>query len=243
MKTIQDPEMLETYLTKCSLPSLFSDFGRYRNHLSLVLFEKGEHIYAQKSDISYLYFFVEGKLKVCSNMSNGKSHLLHFYTAFELLGDLELFNRSNPYVTIQTVSDSLCISLALRDTRSFLLQDPVFLRYLCETVCAKLYISSSNDALSLFCPLENRLASYINVAGEYRVSGGRRRLVLDENLTDLAELLETSYRHLQRTLKTFTQEGILRRSKQRCYEVIDLPRLQALATDAYLVPAPPVVES
>ena len=243
MKTIQDQDLLERYLTKCSLPSLFSDFSRYQKHVSLVLFEKGETIYAQKSDISFLYFFVEGKLKVCSNMSNGKSHLLHFYTTFELLGDLELFNRSNPYVTIQTVSDSLCISLALRETRSFLLQDPVFLRYLCETVCAKLYISSSNDALSLFCPLENRLASYINVAGESRVVGGTRQLVLDENLTDLAELLDTSYRHLQRTLKYFIQEGILRKRRQRCYEVVDLPRLQALATDAYLVPSPPSVET
>ena len=241
MKTIQDPERLEAYLTKCSLPSLFSDFDRYCPHLSLVLFEKGETIYAQKSDISYLYFFVEGKLKVCSNMSNGKSHLLHFYTTFELLGDLELFNRSNPYVTIQTVSDSLCIALALQNTRDFLLRDPVFLRYLCETVCAKLYVSSSNDALSLFCPLENRLASYIHVAGEYRMVGGSRRLVLDENLTELAELLDTSYRHLQRTLKAFTQTGILRKRKQRCYEVMDLPRLQALATDAYLVSAPPTV--
>ena len=71
--------------------------------------------------------------------------------------------------------------------------------------------------------------------------GGSRRLVLDENLTELAELLDTSYRHLQRTLKVFTQTGILRKRKQRCYEVLDLPRLQALATDAYLVSAPPTV--
>lgn len=230
MKTIRDEAKLRAVVAQHDLSSLFTEFARYEHALSLVQFDKGEFLYGEKSDIQHLYFFVEGKLKVCSNLSNGKTYLLRVYTEFEMPGDLELFNRSNPYTTIHAVTKSLCIALALKDTRRLLYQDPVFLRQLAETLCTKLYLSSSNNVLSILSPLENRLARYISVAGSRKTG----KIILEENLTELAEQLGTSYRHLQRTLRAFTEASILHKRKHR-YEVADEQRLQALVLDDYLV--------
>jgi CRP-like cAMP-binding protein len=80
--------------------------------------------------------------------------------------------------------------------------------------------------------LENRLAGYILAAGERIDSNGLTTISFDENLTQISELLGTSYRHLLRILNSFCQKGAMVK-KGSHYEVVDDRMLKGLAADLY----------
>ena len=105
------PEALDRYLTRYQIKNYFSpqNFPVYRENMELVHFHRGEYIYSRKDQVQEMYLFLSGKVKVCTTLSNGKCQLIHNYDSFGILGDIEIFNISNPYTTIQAVTDSVCI--------------------------------------------------------------------------------------------------------------------------------------
>lgn len=115
MEFIDDTRKMDFYINKFHLKDYFRAdyFPEYFKYMTLTRFSKGEYLYRQKENIQYIYFFVEGKIRVSSVLSNGKRQSLYYYTKFGILGDLELFNKSNPYTTIQAANDSYCIALSL----------------------------------------------------------------------------------------------------------------------------------
>ncbi|WP_235440355.1 helix-turn-helix domain-containing protein, partial [Bacillus cereus] len=52
------------------------------------------------------------------------------------------------------------------------------------------------------------------------------------NLTEIAELLGTSYRHLLRTLNLFCDKNIINKNNG-CFEVVNVEVLRELAADVY----------
>ena len=59
-------------------------------------------------------------------------------------------------------------------------------------------------------------------------------LYFHESLSDTAELLGTSYRHLQRTLKKLQEDGIIDRYSKG-YIVLDYDQLMDLSSDEYFI--------
>lgn len=184
----------------------------------------------EEDTIQKLLFLVKGKAKIYINLSNGKSLLLCFYESFRVLGDIELIN-GNPAVTnVMAVEDSYCIGISYDIVCKYLLDDSKFLRYICNSLGVKLTRCSKNSSINLLYPLENRLASYIFSAGVRGKSN--KRIYFIENLTETAELLGTSYRHLLRTLNNLCEKKILCK-KEEGYEVIDETMLEVLSADVY----------
>ena len=236
MRIVKSEEQLNKYINRHHIQDLFSPeyYDTYRKHLVLVHFDKNEFIYKNPGeDISYLYFFVEGKAKVITTLSNGKRQLLFFYTNDGILGDLEMFNLSNPYTTVQAATSSYCIGLNIRAVRSILESDPVFLYNLAKNLAFKLSRSSSNSSLNMYYPLENRLCSFINtMAAPYPRNPALPR-IYKESLSETAEVLGTSYRHLQRTLKGLCEQGIIQK-EGKAYRVIDEKALSEKGQDIFI---------
>ena len=78
-------------------------------------------------------------------------------------------------------------------------------------------------------PLENRLASYILATVQ---DSEENYLRFTGNLTEVSELLGTSYRHLLRTLSNLTSKGAIRK-RSNYYEVIEIEILKDLASELY----------
>jgi len=230
MKAINDVYKMNQYIEKYRIHQLFSeDMSPF---MELFLFKSGEYICKDNEEISYIYFFVEGKAKVFITLSNGKSLLLCFYQDFTILGDIELVEKKVASTNVQAIEDVCCIGISLERARKYLLNDPKFLRTICTSLGGKLIRCSNNSSINLLYPLKNRLASYILVAGKpfnHKEGGG---IEFYGNLTEIAELLGTSYRHLLRTLNELTEMGVIRK-KNSSYEVIDLEQLKNLAGDLY----------
>ncbi|CJJ19098.1 Cyclic AMP receptor-like protein [Streptococcus pneumoniae] len=115
--------------------------------------------------------------------------------------------------------------------RNQLFHDAKFLRCICGSLAHKLNRLSKNSTINLLYPLENRLASYMLAAGERAVQH-ENRIVFSGNLTEIAELLGTSYRHLLRTLNIFCDKEIIKKN-DGCYEVVNVDVLRELAADVY----------
>ena len=191
--------------------------------MELLLFKKDEYICRVNDKLNYFFFFVDGKAKVYSTLSNGKSLLLCFYQGFMVLGDLEMINSEPATTNVQVIEDTYCIGISKEKVETYLLGDAKFLRYICNSLSEKLNRCSKNSSINLLYPLENRIASYMLATGENR----------DESLTEISELLGTSYRHLLRTLNNMCQKGLIKRNDTG-FEIIDKKVLIKLASDLYI---------
>ena len=225
MKKINNPELVDKYINKYNIDDIFST--SMKEHMELFHFKRNEYICKEDENIDYLFFFVEGKAKIYISLKNGKSLLINFYYPFMVLGDLELINLTKATTNMEVIEDAYCIGLPFKQVRDELLNDAKFLRFICSSLGNKMDTSSRNGTINLLYPLENRLASYMMAT-----RGSGNRIQFDETLTEIAELLGTSYRHLLRTINNLINKGILKKCEYG-YEVIDEEMLSSLAIDLY----------
>lgn len=221
MLKIKNNEIIDGYILKYKINDIVTE--NMRPFMELMFFSKGEHIYKENERLDYLYFFVDGKAKVYLTLSNGKSLLLCFYHEFMLLGDMEIATSELISTNVQVVEDTYCIGIPTEKVKLYLLNDVKFLRYMSNSLGKKLNRCSKNSSINLLYPLENRLASYILAMGEN----------IDENLTEISELLGTSYRHLLRTINIMCQKHLIER-KDKGFKIINMKTLIKLASDLYI---------
>jgi CRP/FNR family putative post-exponential-phase nitrogen-starvation transcriptional regulator len=229
MERIFNSKILNKYIEKYCINEFFNkDMSPF---MELLLYKRNDHICIENEEINYLFFFVEGKAKIYTTLSNGKSLLLCFYYPLKILGDVEFLNDKTATTNVQVLMDTYCIGIPMDKVKEHLLEDSKFLRHTCKALGEKLDRISKNSSINLLYPLENRLASYILAAGE-RVNNGGKTIKFNENLTEISELLGTSYRHLLRTLNILCNKGVMIR-KETYFEVIDENVLRNLAADLY----------
>lgn len=223
MKRIFDTEKIEQLAKTNGIPNFFST--DIIPHLELLYFEPNEYVIHEGEPLKYLYFILQGKVKIYVSLSNGKSILLCFYEGLQVLGEVELVNGNPASTSVKTIEELYCLCIPSDKVGTLLLNDHKFLRYALSSISEKLTRSVQNSSINLLYPLENRLSSYILATSE-------KTLVFDENLTEISELLATSYRHLLRTLNTLSEKGALEKVG-RHYQVSDLNLLRSLASDVY----------
>ena len=230
MKKINQPTLMKQYMEKYHLTDYFSQ--DVSSHLNLYFWKKGEHICREEENNDYLFFFVDGKAKVYTTLKNGKSLLICFYDDFNLIGSLEMMDHRLSTASIQVIEDSYCIGIKQQAVQQYLLGDVVFLQFILRSLSTELERSTKNSSINLLYPLENRLASYLFATKEEPVLAISAYPVFNENLTSLAELLGTSYRHLHRSLKVLADKKVINKTAYG-FELIDLPQLEELAADLY----------
>ncbi|WP_202710372.1 cyclic nucleotide-binding domain-containing protein [Sporosalibacterium faouarense] len=230
MIKVNNLRIMNYYIKKHKIDEIFS--RDMSNFMELFLFKKGEHICKETDEIKNIFFFVEGKAKVYVTLSNGKSLLLCFYDSFRILGDVEVAGIKKASTNVQVIEDSYCIGISMERAKKYLLNDAKFLRIICNSLGKKLNRSSKNSSINLLFPLKNRLSSYILATGKNTGDSSPGKIEFQGNLTEIAELLGTSYRHLLRTLNELVLEGILEK-RSKSFRVINEELLRDLAADLY----------
>lgn len=227
LKQINNQMLLNSFLKQHDISQHFTnDMTPY---LSLFFWKKGEHICHEDEPVNHLFFFVHGKAKIYMTLKNGKSLLLCFYENFKLIGDLEIIQSKPSTASVQVIEDTYCIGIHQDIVRKYLLNDVLFLQFICQSLSLELERSSKNSSINLLYPLENRLASYIFATVDHSIE---QFPVFKENLTELAELLGSSYRHLHRSLETLCQKKILKR-QDKGFIIINVKHLEEMAADLY----------
>lgn len=226
---IDDNNRLEEYIERYKLEDLFS--SDMRKYMTLYMFSKNEHICKEEEYLENMFFLVDGKAKVSKHLENGRSLLISFYVPFTIIGDVEFIKNNTTDCSVQAIKDTYCIGIKFDIVRSKLISDCKFLLKICDYLGEKLTSNSNNSSINLLYPLENRLASYI-IAFSNIDNNKIEKFVFKESYNEIAQLLGTSYRHLNRTLNKFCVDGILKK-KNKEYLIENYEKLVYLAGDLY----------
>lgn len=216
--------MLEHYLTQQELQVLPK---ATHEHFTLVRYEPGATICVQGDDAHHLHFLVDGKIRVAHTSAAGKRLVLSFKRPFDLIGDIEYVRRT-PYLnTVEAVTAVEMLVIRFDDLARHAADDVAWLHYLLEEITRKFELKSQSMSFNLFYPVDVRLASYLlSMTPDERALGS----TVDE-LTDIADLIGTSYRHVNRTLKRFVEQGLIERDR-RSITIIDRAGLIAVAGES-----------
>lgn len=225
MKEIK-PSDREKYIKEYEMEPIFSD--SFRKRLKVYRFEKGDVLFTPGERLEKMYFLVEGKIKIYTLTPEGKSLINRFKRPLAVIGDIEYVKGTQVINSVEAVSDGVMLAAAFADLRDLEKEHPPYIRFLLETVAQKFYAESQITSMHMLYPVEVRLASYflsISSDGEGTVFYEEMRT---SNLSELAEWIGTSYRHLNRVLKKMDAEEIIER-KNGSIKIKDLYKLRTLA--------------
>ncbi|MGQ8875187.1 Crp/Fnr family transcriptional regulator [Paenibacillus sp. TSA_86.1] len=209
MEEIHHPQQIMDYLKQYQLEAVFHE--HLRPHMTICQFEKCELICREGEASEYLYVLVEGKIKIFTTSPQDKTLVLCFKTPLEVVGDIEYVRESNIVNTVQAVSPVVMLRIHYRWLTELASDYAPLLQFLLKIISHKFYIDSNFSNFNLMYPVEIRLASYL-----LSISTDEGNTVLHEeldafNLTDIANLIGTSYRHLNRVIQKLCADGYIER--------------------------------
>ena len=217
--------VLNYYLNKYSLHQ-YLNINLIKS-CKIYTFKKNEAICTLNERLEYIYFLVKGKTKVTTLLSSGQSLLLCFNNPLSIIGDLELLD--NPYAdcNVVTLEECICIAIPIWAIHMFGYDDPTFLRFIISSLEIKLRNNSIYSSINILYPLENRFASYL-----LSILPSNSDKLIIEGVNHISELLGSSYRHLNRVIKTLADSNIIRKNRNEIH-ILDISKLEALAKDIY----------
>lgn len=206
METVHNHKLLDEYLISRHIMECFSRTGP---EFYLLHYTPGELLTTPFSQSEYIQFVVDGSL-LLYDMPDESSTVMIQTTNSELmlLGEMELMDTQFTPFFVEAVSDVYTVAFFLSRYREKLLNDPVFLQYICRSLCEKL---SGAVTASAPMPLKKRMEVYLDMQ--------------DQNLpvTDIAKLAKTfnvSSRQLLRVLKELCEEGVLEHTQKGEYTIV-----------------------
>ncbi|MED1954013.1 cyclic nucleotide-binding domain-containing protein [Brevibacillus centrosporus] len=220
MKERTDKPLLHSLIAGSQLQHIFSEDTLCEMHLYQA--EKGDILCAKGDRLTHMYFLLTGKIKIYTTSPNGRSLLLRFNNPLAIIGDIEFFTPCEVRNTVEFVYPSLLVAISYKTLQERYLNHPLFLQFILQKISHKLYTSSNSTSLNLLYPVENRFASYLlsTLSDESELHTGK--------LTEIADLLGTSYRHLNRVIRDLCAAHIIERKKGSLL-IIDRDKIKQLA--------------
>ncbi|WP_429351152.1 Crp/Fnr family transcriptional regulator [Paenibacillus sp. 4624] len=211
MEEIHESQQIIDHLKQYQLEAVFHE--HLRPHMTLCQFEKCELICREGEASEYLYVLVEGKIKIFTTSPQDKTLVLCFKTPLEVVGDIEYVRESNIVNTVQAVSPVVMLRIHYRWLTELASDYAPLLQFLLKIISHKFYIDSNFSNFNLMYPVDVRLASYL-----LSISTDEGGTVMHEeldafNLTDIANLIGTSYRHLNRVIQKLCADGYIQRDQ------------------------------
>jgi len=210
VETLNDSKKRDAYIKERGISAFFR--GETPKFL-LLHYAPGELLTNPFSPSSYLQFIVEGELLLYDMPDEESTIMLQTtYNEVNRLGEVELLDAKFTPFFVEAKTDVYTLAIYLEQYRQRLLDDPVFLRYLCGCLANKL-----NGAV-----ISSRRASLrkrVLMSIQYASVGDRF-----SDIGHLARTLDVSSRQLLRVLKELCAESVLEHEKKGVYRVLQKPR-------------------
>ncbi|MEK4343384.1 Crp/Fnr family transcriptional regulator [Paenibacillus sp. FSL P4-0184] len=223
MKTIQDPNLIAHYITQFILNQVFTTSKHAL--IQLRVYEQNEIILHEGDELDGIYFLVEGRTKVSSSVGTGKSLLLRFCSPLSLFGDIEFVQEVVVQSQVEAVQQTTLLFIPKQKVESDLMDNHSFKDLLLKHLSYKLLTCTSASRTNLLGAVEERLASYLLTIQLQREFG---KEIQTPYIPDIASLIGTTPRHLNRVIQRLTDMEILYKVKQEIV-VLDWERLDELS--------------
>ena len=192
----------------------------YLSQLQKVTFQKGNYICIQGQDITELTYILSGRVKIVRSLSNGKEHILEMPQQPQLLGDVELMTNQLAGSSVIALEEVQTVQLPLNNKEE-LLKDPVFLYQIGRNLAMALHKQGITASTNASYSVKERLATHILNSEEENI------FQLSPSI--LASRFGTSYRHVQRVIKQFIDQGIIEKEAFKTYRILERQTLEKLA--------------
>lgn len=211
MKELHDPDLLQHYIQTYEIePMLNKELLPY---LTLYRYDHGELICSQGDPYENLFLLVKGKLKIFNTSPEGRTLILSFKTPLDVVGDIEYVKVTDFINTVEAVSEVHMIAIHHRWLKKFASDHTPFLNFLLKMITEKFYVKSSSLSFNLLYPVEVRFASYLLSVCFDESDAHYSGKLSTSHLMDAANLIGTSYRHLNRVIQHLSSEGLVERHK------------------------------
>ena len=211
MQNIDDKRLLRHYIDTYDLQTYFTlDLASIA---VLQRYDAGEMLALEGRVCEYIWVLVKGECMAYVYTTNNKIHCECYFNDVSLLGEAATMWNEAPMNNIRTLTECDFVAISAVKYREALLNDNKFLRFAARTLA--LHVRKN---VVHFDPLETRLANFILSA--------EKNGVFRYNLTQCADIMETSYRHLIRVLSMMCDSGILTKGERGDYHIADADRLE-----------------
>ena len=166
-------------------------------------YRRGEYLCQQGCPLEHLLFVVEGKVKVCSVSPADKTLLFCYNGPGTIVGEVELMTGGCASTTLRATGPVRCLAIPLCKYREKLRGNIVFMNCIALMMARIVTRNSINDSFNILAPLDTRLRAYIARSSENGLFTAK--------LTETAEYLGVSYRHLLRTMNELCSKGALQK--------------------------------
>jgi CRP/FNR family putative post-exponential-phase nitrogen-starvation transcriptional regulator len=192
----------------------------YLSQLQKVTFQKNDYICTQGQAITELTYILSGKVKIVRSLFNGKEHILEMLNQPQIFGDVELMTNQPAGSSVIALEEVQAVQLPLNNKEE-LLKDPVFLYQIGHNLAMALHKQGITASTNASYSVKERLATHmlsIEEEGVFQLSP-----------SILAASFGTSYRHVQRVIKQFIDQGIIEKEAFKTYRILQRQTLEKLA--------------
>lgn len=224
MKIIRDAQIIQYHLQKFDIPNLFTSPEGIP--FELRCYEEEELILQEGDPMDAMLFLVEGKVKISSSVQTGKTLLLRFCEPFAIIGDIELIQKVAVQSRVEASGRTYCIAISFSYIYQHLVNDPKFLMALLTHVTYKLQTCTTASRVNLLASVENRFASYLLTTLQEDQKFGKE--IRTTNTQEIADLIGTTSRHLNRVILKLSEQGLIRREGDMI-QVVDQIRLAEIS--------------
>lgn len=197
----------------------------YHSKISLKTFQQGEYILKAGDEIDGFYFLINGKYYVSSLEITGKELLLRYCQVPAILGDIEVFERCTIQSNCIAAEPCKFIFVPYHLYENTLMHDSQFTQLLLKELAYKLRTCTISSRVNALSSASVRLAAYLCTIESTSLF---KNYIMTNTLDEVATLIGTTKRHLNRIVKQWIDEGIAKRNEEQI-EILDWKRVKAIS--------------
>ena len=169
--------------------------------------EKGESIFFEGEKANFLYYIINGSVKLYRLNDEGKVANIKVVKRGEVFADIVLFDECRYPVNAESLGQSNILCLRVKALKEILLGDRKLIEGFIIMLTKRIkYLVNKIDMLELDSA-ENRLLSYLQ---ELRYTRNSNEIILDLSKKEIAEVIGIRTETLSRLLKKMNNKGILK---------------------------------
>jgi len=211
---------LEDYIVQYDMRSFLND--TLLENLKIVQFPIYSTVCVEGAKQHHLYFLVEGQVQCSHYHLNGKLAVIALSNPFESIGDLEILDEEHLRSNVIATQPSIMLSIPKETVRQYGADDPRFLRFLLAQYRGKIYRSNALQVNQVL-PLNSRLSLYMMS----QLESDNASVILPAK-EELASLMGTTIRHLNRVLRQLVESGYIS-DGYPLVQILDHPAMEQLA--------------
>ena len=228
MKIIDNEALVYSYFQQSYLKTFFSLADL--SNVQLCCYSKGECVITAGESLQYLYFLVEGKVKIYTITPEDKQLIIRFARAPVTLGDIEFANEETAMNFVEASTDCLAICISYKSVKETIGTNPNFLYFLLKSIAQKFRTKTDFTSFIVLYPVEVRFASYLLSISTDTEGTMFREDMGNLKINDVADMIGTSYIHLNRVIQKLCHQQIIERVNGSIH-IKNIDKLRVLAKD------------